>query len=69
MEEIIRLLRENNEMLREIIRYIKSTQTDKFDMNKSIKSFLINVCANIFSENLTENEKENIKKIMRNEKI
>ena len=52
MDEILKLLRENNEMLKEIIAFLKY-----FRENDDMRQFSINVAADIFVEML-ENNKE-----------
>ena len=52
MDEILKLLKENNEMLREIIAFLK-----RFRENDDMRQFSINVAADIFVEML-ENNKE-----------
>lgn len=61
-EEIIRLLRENNAMLKEILRYIAKSNSSEEQQKRQLTSFAINVTANVFYENLTEQEKNNLKK-------
>lgn len=61
-EEIIRLLRENNAMLKEILRYIAKSNSSEEQQKRQLTSFAINVTANAFYENLTEQEKNNLKK-------
>lgn len=56
-------------MLREIIAYIKLSQTSESETNKSFKSFCVNVCANAFYESLTEDQKNILRKVMSNEKF
>lgn len=52
MEEMLKLLKENNEMLREIIAFLQY-----FKDNDDMRQFSINVAADIFVEML-ENNKE-----------
>ena len=61
-EEIIRLLRENNAMLKEILRYIAKSNSSEEQQKRQLTSFAINVTANVFYENLTEQQKDNLKK-------
>lgn len=60
MEEMLKLLKENNEMLREIIAFLKY-----FKDNDDMRQFSINVAADIFVEML-ENNKELKDKIINN---
>lgn len=63
MEEMLKLLKENNEMLREIIAFLKY-----FKDNDDMRQFSINVAADIFVE-ILENNKELKDKIISNFKI
>lgn len=60
MDEMLKLLRENNAMLKEIIAFLKY-----FRENDDMRQFSINVAADIFVEML-ENDKELKNKIMAN---
>lgn len=59
-EEIKRLLRENNAMLK--VRYIAKSNSSEEQQKRQLTSFAINVTANGFYEDLTEEEKNNLKK-------
>lgn len=50
MEEILRLLRENNAMLKEILFFLK-----RYEKNDDMRQFSINVAANLFVEMLEDN--------------
>ena len=63
MEEMLKLLKENNEMLREIIAFLQY-----FKDNDDMRRFSINVAADIFVEML-ENNKELKDKIISNFKV
>lgn len=63
MDEILKLLKENNEMLREIIAFLK-----RFRENDDMRQFSINVAADIFVEML-ENNKELKDRITSNFKL
>ena len=60
MDEMLKLLRENNAMLKEIIAFLKY-----FRENDDMRQFSINVAADIFVEML-ENDKELKNRIMAN---
>lgn len=60
MDEILQLLRENNEMLKELITFLRH-----FQANDDMRQFSINVAANIFVEML-ENNKELKDKLINN---
>ena len=61
-ERIIKLLEENNVMLKEILRYIIKSNSSEEQQKRQLTSFAINVTANVFCEDLTEQEKNNLKK-------
>lgn len=63
MDEILKLLKENNEMLREIIVFLRY-----FRENDDMRQFSINVAADIFVEML-ENNKELKDKIINDFKL
>lgn len=50
MDEILKLLKENNEMLKEILVFLK-----RFQENDDIRQFSINVAADLFVEMLENN--------------
>lgn len=49
-QEILTLLRENNEMLKRICTYIDKVDSDNYRMNEDMKQFAINMSANKASE-------------------
>lgn len=59
-DEMMRLLRENNAMLKSIISYISSIQSNEYRMNEDMRAFSINVCADVFVENMEPQEKEEL---------
>lgn len=59
-EEALRLLRENNAMLKQILAYISMKQSSEYRMNEDIRAFSINVCADVFVENMEPEEKEEL---------
>lgn len=69
MDEVIRLLRENNAMLREITSYIRKIQGQTYRQSEDMRAFAINVCADVFVESMEEPEKDDLNKLMRNENI
>lgn len=69
MDEVLRLLRENNAMLREITSYIRKIQGQAYMQNEDMRAFAINVCANVFVEAMEEPEKDDLNNLMRNENI
>lgn len=69
MDEILKLLRENNAMLREIISYIRKIQGQAYRQSEDMRAFAINVCANVFVEAMEEPEKDDLNNLMRNENI
>ena len=50
MDEILKLLRENNAMLKEILFFIK-----RYEENDDMRQFSINVAADLFVEMLEDN--------------
>ena len=46
MEELIRLTRENNEMLKELCAYVRKIQTAEYAEQRQMQSFMINCAAN-----------------------
>lgn len=50
-DELLKLTRENNDMLKQIIVYINSINSQSSIANDDIKNFVINVIANIISNN------------------
>ena len=63
-EEALRLLRENNAMLKQILGYIFMKQSSEYQMKQDMKAFLINVSADIFVEGLEPDEKEKLYNIL-----
>lgn len=59
-EEALRLLRENNAMLKQILSYILTKQSSQYRANEDIRAFSINVCADVFVENMEPEEKEKL---------
>lgn len=59
-EEALRLIRENNAMLKQILAYIGMKQSSEYRMNEDIRAFSINVCADVFVENMEPEEKEEL---------
>lgn len=60
MDEILKLLKENNEMLKEILVFLRY-----FQENDDMRQFSINIAANLFVEML-ENDKELKDKLINN---
>ena len=50
MDEILRLLRENNLMLKAICKYL--AEHDKEDLDEDAKDFVANIVANIYANKL-----------------
>lgn len=51
MEELLRLTRENNEMLKRIVAYIDKVDSDNYRMNEDMKQFAMNVAADVLVDN------------------
>ena len=56
MEEILTLLRENNEMLKRLCAYVDKVDSDNYRMNEDMKQFAINMSANKASEMIEQNQ-------------
>lgn len=69
MDEVLKLLRENNAMLREITSYIRKIEGQAYRQNEDMRAFAINVCADVFVEAMEEPEKDDLNNLMRNENI
>lgn len=50
IDELLRLTRENNEMLKKALSYIDETQTDEYMETKLIREFMTNVVANWWAD-------------------
>lgn len=59
-EEALRLLRENNAILKQILGFIAMKKSSEYRMNEAIRAFSINVCADVFFENMKPEEKEEL---------
>lgn len=59
-DEVLRLLRENNTILRQIMAYIATKESSEYRMNEDLRAFSINVCADVFVENMEPEEKEEL---------
>lgn len=46
MEELLKLVKENNQMLKQIIQYINLKESDDYQKSNDLKEFMINVFAN-----------------------
>ncbi|MDE7345323.1 MAG: hypothetical protein K2N48_01120 [Muribaculaceae bacterium] len=51
MEELLRLTRENNAMLKRIVAYIDKVDSDNYRMNEDMKQFAMNVAADVLVDN------------------
>ena len=51
MEELLRLTRENNVMLKRICAYIDKVDSDNYRMNEDMKQFAMNVAADVLVDN------------------
>lgn len=52
-------------MLKQILGYIGMKQSSEYRMNEDIRAFSINVCADVFVENMETEEKEGINNKLR----
>lgn len=62
IDELFRLTRENNEMLREIIVYIRKVQDKDWLSNDYAREIAFNVIGDIIAENLNPQVVETVKK-------
>lgn len=51
MEELLRLARENNEMLKRIVAYVEKVDSDSYRDNEDAKAFFSNVLADLLVDN------------------
>ena len=51
MEELLRLTRENNVMLKRICAYIDKVDSDNYRINEDMKQFAMNVAADVLVDN------------------
>lgn len=54
MEELLRLARENNEMLNKITAYIDKIESLEYQRAQKENEFMMNVAANVLSERIDE---------------
>jgi len=60
--ELLSLTRQNNQMLQEILAYVRKVDSPKFRDNENIQDFLMNLVANSIVERLFENTQNNIRR-------
>lgn len=60
MEELLRLTRENNAMLKRICAWLDKIESDDYKMNEDLKQFAINLSANKASEIIEQSRQMNI---------
>lgn len=58
MDELLRLTRENNEMLKRICAYIDKVDSESYRMNEDMKQFAMNVAADVLVDN-NQRQQEN----------
>ena len=58
MEELLRLTRENNEMLKELCAYVRKIQTAEYAEQRQMQSFMINCAANTVDRMLEERNQQ-----------
>lgn len=66
MEELIRLTRENNEMLHEVVEYIRKVDSTTYRDAEDMKEFSMNVIADILVEVMEEPRKRRMEQDVRN---
>ena len=52
VQEILRLLRENNEMLKEILIILRKTQDPDYIMEENTTDFIMNIVANLVASDI-----------------
>lgn len=52
LQEILRISRENNSMLKEILAVVRKTQDPKYIMEENTNDFLMNVVANLIASDI-----------------
>lgn len=55
MEELLRLTRENNEMLKRICTWLDKTESAEWQTNNDMKEFVMNCVANLVTQQRTDN--------------
>lgn len=58
MEEILQLLRENNEMLKEIVTILRKIQDPDYIMEENTTDFLMNIVANLVASKIENSNKK-----------
>lgn len=56
MEEILQLLKENNQMLKRVISYINKVNSEEYQLNEDMKDLVTNLIANTFANNRLDNK-------------
>lgn len=51
MEELLKLTRENNSMLSEILAYVRKVDSQQYRDGEDLRAFLINMCADVAVDN------------------
>lgn len=65
MQELLALTRENNEMLREVVEYIRKIDSTEYRDAADMKDFSLNVAANALVEQMDSNRKQNIYRVIK----
>lgn len=55
-DELLRLARENNEMLRELIGYKRLIESKSYQDNETAREFLINLLSDMLTNNMPNNQ-------------
>lgn len=69
LDKITELLRENNSMLKEIVRYVRKVDSSDYDTQTDIKAFCINIIADVVADGLLEENDEIVNSIKQNFKV
>lgn len=59
MEELLRLTRENNEMLKRICAWLDKTESAEWQTNNDMKDFVMNCVANMVTQQRLDNNNNN----------
>lgn len=57
LQEILRLLRENNEMLKEIVSVLRKIQDPDYLMEENTTDFIMNIVANLVASDIERKRK------------
>lgn len=61
LEKLMRLVQENNTMLKEILEYVRKVQDKNYLSNDYAREIAFNVIGDVIAENLSDDVVENVK--------